>query len=93
MEKHEGAWDSAFVGKNKSLVYLTADAEEQLEILEEDGMYIVGGLVDRNRHPQLCLKKAEELGVRTARLPIGEHLKLSGSKVCWRCIQGAREPL
>ena len=33
----------------KRLVYLTADANEVLESLEDDCCYIIGGIVDRNR--------------------------------------------
>lgn len=33
-----------------SLVYLSADAEEELQTLREDEVYIIGGIVDRNRH-------------------------------------------
>ena len=32
------------------LVYLSADADDELETLREDEVYIIGGLVDRNRH-------------------------------------------
>jgi tRNA (guanine9-N1)-methyltransferase len=32
------------------LIYLSADAEEELETLSEDEVYVIGGLVDRNRH-------------------------------------------
>lgn len=45
-----------------SLVYLSADAEEELQTLREDEVYIIGGIVDRNRykvgpgsHPTPCL--------------------------------------
>jgi tRNA (guanine9-N1)-methyltransferase len=33
-----------------SLVYLSADAEEELETLKENEIYIIGGIVDKNRH-------------------------------------------
>jgi tRNA (guanine9-N1)-methyltransferase len=33
-----------------SLVYLSADAEEELETLAENEIYIIGGIVDKNRH-------------------------------------------
>jgi tRNA (guanine9-N1)-methyltransferase len=33
-----------------SLVYLSADAEEELETLRDDEVYIIGGIVDRNRY-------------------------------------------
>lgn len=32
------------------LVYLSADAEEELSTLSEDEIYVIGGIVDRNRH-------------------------------------------
>jgi tRNA (guanine9-N1)-methyltransferase len=33
-----------------SLVYLSADAEEELDTLKENEIYIIGGIVDKNRH-------------------------------------------
>jgi len=33
-----------------SLVYLSADADEELEVLKENEIYIIGGIVDKNRH-------------------------------------------
>ena len=39
-------------------MYLTADAEEEVEELEEDKVYIIGGLVDRNRHKNLTYIRA-----------------------------------
>jgi tRNA (Guanine-1)-methyltransferase len=63
------------------LTYLTADAEDEIQHLEDCKGYIIGGLVDRNRHKRLCLDKAQRLGVHAARLPISEHLQLAGSKV------------
>ncbi|KAL0252814.1 tRNA (guanine(9)-N1)-methyltransferase [Cryptococcus tetragattii IND107] len=62
-------------GKHK-LVYLSADAEDELLSLSEDEIYIIGGIVDRNRHKNLCQGKAEQLGIRTARLPIGTFLEM-----------------
>ncbi|KIR43333.1 tRNA (guanine(9)-N1)-methyltransferase [Cryptococcus deuterogattii 99/473] len=62
-------------GKHK-LVYLSADAEDELLSLSEDEIYIIGGIVDRNRHKSLCQGKAEQLGIRTARLPIGTFLEM-----------------
>lgn len=34
----------------KTLIYLSADATEELTTLSEDEVYVIGGLVDRNRH-------------------------------------------
>jgi hypothetical protein len=83
VEQHADSWDKCFEGQMKSIVYLTADSPEEILTLDKDCVYIVGGIVDRNRYPQLCLQKAGTHGVRTARLPIDAHLKLTGSKV--RC--------
>ncbi|QLQ80264.1 hypothetical protein HG537_0D02650 [Torulaspora globosa] len=63
------------------LVYLTADTDEKLESLEPGMTYIVGGIVDKNRHKLLCYNKAKELGIPTRRLPIGEYINLAGRKV------------
>ncbi|KAG9101999.1 tRNA (guanine(9)-N(1))-methyltransferase [Ceratobasidium sp. UAMH 11750] len=57
-----------------SVVYLTADAEDELLELQEGETYIIGGIVDRNRYKNLCADKARELNVRSARLPIGRYL-------------------
>ena len=32
------------------LVYLTADSPNVIQSLEKDKVYIIGGLIDRNRH-------------------------------------------
>ncbi len=93
VRRHKEDEDVPF--KGQSLVYLTADSEEELQTLKEDETYIIGGIVDRNRYkvrqsvpldqrnprslifwwPQnLCKDKAGELGIRTARLPIGTYL-------------------
>ncbi|UZJ51062.1 hypothetical protein CBS101457_000382 [Exobasidium rhododendri] len=53
------------------LVYLSADAEETLDQIEEGKGYIIGGIVDRNRHKNICAQKATRLGIKTAKLPIG----------------------
>jgi len=42
---------------------------------------VVGGLVDHNRHKGLTHRQCREAGVRTARLPIDEHLAMSQRRV------------
>lgn len=32
------------------IVYLSADADEELSTLSENEVYVIGGIVDRNRH-------------------------------------------
>ncbi|CCE61157.1 hypothetical protein TPHA_0A00720 [Tetrapisispora phaffii CBS 4417] len=68
------------VDKSK-LIYLTADTDEKLETLEPGMKYIVGGIVDKNRHKCLCLNKAKELGIQTRRLPIDDFIRISGRQV------------
>lgn len=60
---------------DSQLVYLSADAEEELATLSPNETYVIGGIVDRNRHKMLCQNKAEGLGIRTARLPIGTFIE------------------
>jgi tRNA (guanine9-N1)-methyltransferase len=63
------------------LVYLSAESETTLETLNEDDIYIIGGLVDHNRLKGVCHKKATDQGIRTARLPIDNFMSLKTRKV------------
>ncbi len=63
------------------LVYLTADAEHELQTLNPNHIYIIGGLVDRNRYKSECFNRARKACVATARLPIGQYVKLASSQV------------
>ena len=63
------------------LVYLTADSENLIDRLDNEAIYIVGGIVDHNRYKLLTLKKAQEQGIKHARLPIRENIQLSSSAV------------
>ena len=65
----------------ENMVYLTADAEDELQDLDLKKIYIIGGLVDRNRWKGITLKKAQEQGIKSAKLPIGGYLRMSSSKV------------
>ncbi len=42
------------------LVYLTADAEEEMGELAPHDILIIGGLVDRNRHKSICFNRAQQ---------------------------------
>lgn len=56
---------------SKKFVYLTSDAPTELAVLDPDVVYVIGGIVDRNRHKGTTFAKAAALGIDTARLPIG----------------------
>eukprot|EP00939_MAST-03C_sp_MAST-3C-sp1_P002268 g2268.t1 len=63
------------------LIYLTADSPNTIDSLDASKVYVVGGIVDRNRHKGLTRDKAAREGIATAKLPIGEYLKASSTKV------------
>lgn len=67
--------------RQEDVIYLTADTGHTITSLDPTKTYVIGGLVDRNRYKNLCLRKAEHLGITAARLPIdaaflptGKHL-------------------
>lgn len=70
----EEAYDEVF--DRDSLVYLTSDSDTVLTELKEEDVYVIGGLVDHNHHKGLSLDRAGKKGLRTARLPLGEHVKI-----------------
>ena len=46
--------------KKEDMVYLTADSPNIIETLDVKKAYIIGGIVDRNRHINLTFNKAKE---------------------------------
>ncbi|KAF9006692.1 guanine-1-methyltransferase-domain-containing protein [Cyathus striatus] len=70
----EIAMSQDHISIQQTIVYLTADSDDELTELRPDETYIIGGIVDHNRYKNLCLNKAKESGIRTARLPIGRYL-------------------
>lgn len=59
------------------LVYLTSDSPNTLTELKPYSTYIIGGIVDRNRHKGVCYKRAMDRGVKTAKLPIGDYMQMN----------------
>ena len=70
--------DSAEEGE---IVYLSAESENVLTHLNPNSTYIIGGLVDKNRHKGICHKRAVNRGIKTAKLPIGEFLEMNSRQV------------
>ncbi|EPE03361.1 trna (guanine-n -)-methyltransferase [Ophiostoma piceae UAMH 11346] len=67
--------------KQEDLVYLTSDSPHTLTHLEPYTSYVIGGIVDKNREKGLCYRRAEERGIRTAKLPIGEYMVMASRQV------------
>lgn len=65
----------------KKLVYLTSESDNVIETLEPSNIYVLGGLVDHNKHGNQFLRLAEEFGIQHARLPIFEHIIINSSTV------------
>ena len=70
----------------------SADSPNELGDLDPGKAYIIGGIVDRNRHKNLCAGKAAEQGIATARLPVSQFFKLSASAVL-TVNQARRQPV
>lgn len=63
------------------LCYLSADSPHVLTELRPDTVYIIGGLIDRNRHRGLTQARAEAAGIPTARLPIDAYVRMAASRM------------
>uniref|UniRef100_A0A1I7S554 tRNA (guanine(9)-N(1))-methyltransferase n=1 Tax=Bursaphelenchus xylophilus TaxID=6326 RepID=A0A1I7S554_BURXY len=76
---HEEPLEKTF--DSSEIVYLTSDSDNTLEQLNENDVYVIGGLLDHNRYPEASLKRAEANNWRHAKLPIGEFVKMNSRKV------------
>ncbi|KAJ5692512.1 tRNA (guanine(9)-N1)-methyltransferase [Penicillium macrosclerotiorum] len=63
------------------VIYLSSDSDNTLTELNPYGTYIIGGLVDKNRHKAICYKTAVEKGIKTAKLPIGDYVQMASRSV------------
>lgn len=66
---------------HSDVVYLTSESPYTLQRLEPHTSYVIGGLVDKNREKGLCYRRARALGIRTARLPIGQFMVMQSRQV------------
>jgi tRNA (guanine9-N1)-methyltransferase len=64
-----------------SIVYLTSDSPHTLDVLAPYTSYIIGGLVDKNRHKGVCFKRACARYIPTAKLPIGKYMTMQSRSV------------
>lgn len=105
MSKQNGYehWDVYFKKENymdifpkEDLVYLSSESKNVITTVDENKVYVIGGLVDHNVHKGLCLKLAEEKGIAHGRLPIDEFIEMKTRKVLtidhvFRIILGVTE--
>ncbi|CAI7577479.1 unnamed protein product [Penicillium glandicola] len=59
------------------IIYLSSDSENTLTELKPYSTYIVGALVDKNRHKAVCYNQAVAKGIKTAKLPIGQYIQMA----------------
>jgi tRNA (guanine9-N1)-methyltransferase len=64
-----------------SIVYLTSDSSHTLDVLSPYTTYVIGGIVDKNRHKGICYKRAMARNIPTAKLPIGEYMTMQSRSV------------
>ncbi|CAH0517930.1 unnamed protein product [Peronospora belbahrii] len=65
--------------KKESLVYLTADSPTTITRLSRDKVYIIGGIVDRNRLKGITYQKAVEQGIETVKLPLDAVVEMGSA--------------
>ncbi|OTF69927.1 tRNA (Guanine-1)-methyltransferase-like protein [Euroglyphus maynei] len=72
---------------NPKVIYLTGDAKGTIPDCKQindsnDYVFIIGGLIDHNRHKCLCLKRArEEFQMNCGQLPIEDHIQMSQRRI------------
>lgn len=76
---HQESYNEIF--DHDSIVYLSSDSDTVLHELDPKAVYIIGGLVDHNHQKGLSLQRAEQKGLKTARLPLSEHISMKTRKV------------
>ena len=69
-----------FENRKQDLVYLTPDSDNLLEDIEDNKIYVIGGLVDDSVKKLSSLSFAKDQGLTTAKLPIDKHCsRIEGS--------------
>ena len=66
---------------SQDLVYLTADSHNILTEFDPLKIYIIGGVVDRNRNKRCTISRAECELIQTARLPLDQFVQIQTTKV------------
>lgn len=61
----------------EGIVYLSPDATEDLETIDPQAVYVVGGIVDRTVIKNLSLSRASSMGFRTVKFPIRKYIDIA----------------
>lgn len=69
----------------KRLIYLSGDSPNTIKTLDNNAVYIIGGIVDRNRLKCAAIDRAKSLNIETGRLPLQENLDFKGSTRILTC--------
>ena len=77
VDKEESEHSPRDKDEKGEVVYLTSDSPNTVTKICPNSTYIIGGLVDKNRHKGICYKKAMERGIKTAKLPIGDYMQMT----------------
>lgn len=80
----EGGGDAAVATEAAGdVIYLTADAEEELDEVRWDSKvtYVIGAIVDRNRMTRAARIRADALGIRPMRLPVAKFVAMDKTPV------------
>ncbi|KAI6650248.1 tRNA methyltransferase 10-like protein A-like [Oopsacas minuta] len=77
--RHNGEITEVF--STNHITYLTADSSNLITELSTDRCYVIGGLLDHNRHKGACLERADKMGLSHGRLGLDEVVELSGRAV------------
>jgi tRNA (guanine9-N1)-methyltransferase len=81
-EKEQADQDPASEAKEEGeIIYLSSESDNVLTHLKPNSTYIIGGLVDKNRHKGICHRRAVNRGIKTAKLPIKEYLEMRDRQV------------
>lgn len=67
--------EAFYESRRSDLVYLSSDSENVLKELDPTKIYVIGGIVDRNRLQRATVQRAEGLQITTAKLPLDEYLQ------------------
>jgi tRNA (guanine9-N1)-methyltransferase len=80
-KKEDDEATTSDAGDEGEIIYLSSESDNVLTHLKPNSTYIIGGLVDKNRHKGICHRRAEGRNVKTAKLPIKEYLEMRDRQV------------